>query len=225
MQIKPIGYIKSNYKSKFGIPRQSGIVEEKGYIVLEKEFQNPDAFRGIEEFSHLWILWGFSECIKKQWSPTVRPPKLGGNKRMGVFATRSPYRPNSIGLSSVKLVSIDYSCVNAPVICICGADMLDGTPVYDIKPYLPYTDCHTEAVGGFADCISNTVLDVSFDCEHNLDDKVLLNIVSVLQNDPRPSYQNDCQRIYGMDYGDLNIKFKVDGSKLTVTQITVTQMK
>ncbi len=221
--IKPIGYIKSAYKSKFGVPRQAGLIDSKAYIVLCDEFKNPDAFRGIEEFSHIWLLWEFSQCSSKGWSPTVRPPRLGGNKRVGVFATRSPFRPNSIGLSSVKLLGVDYVCQNAPVLCISGADLVDGTPIYDIKPYLPYTDCHTDATGGFTDDICDIKRDVVFECQHSFDSETLKAIIQILKSDPRPSYQNDKNRVYGMDYMDYNIRFKVDDN--TVNVINVTQLK
>ena len=218
--IKPIGYIKSSYKSKFGVPRQAGLVDSVAYIVLYNEFRNSDAFRGIEDFSHLWLLWDFSECSKKDWSPTVRPPRLGGNKRIGVFATRSPFRPNSIGLSSVKLLGVDYKCKNAPVLCISGADMVDGTPIYDIKPYLPYTDCHTDATGGFTDDICENKINVVIQCDYSVPDEILKTIIQILQSDPRPSYQSDSDRVYGMDYEDFNIKFKVDGNTIYVISLT-----
>jgi tRNA-Thr(GGU) m(6)t(6)A37 methyltransferase TsaA len=219
MEIKPIGYIKSNFKTKFGVPRQAGMIDNISYIELCKEYRVADAFRGLEDFSHIWLLWEFSKCSQKQWTPTVRPPKLGGNKRMGVFSTRSPFRPNSIGLSSVKLLSIDYKCENAPLLCIEGADLIDGTPVYDIKPYLPYADCHIEATGGFADDVDKTLKNVVFKCDIP-DDKYLINsIVKVLEIDPRPAYHDDQDREYGMDYGEYNIKFKVVDNVIYVTQM------
>jgi len=219
MVIEPIGYIESLFKTKFGVPRQSGMIDNISYIVLNKEYRVADAFRGLEEFSHIWILWEFSECSKEQWTPTVRPPKLGGNKRMGVFATRSPYRPNSIGLSSVRLINIDYNCENAPVLCIEGADLIDGTPIYDIKPYLPYTDCHIGATGGFTDNIDKTIKNVVFECDVPLDDSIKESIIKILSIDPRPSYHDDPQREYGMDFGNYNIKFKVSKDTVCVTQM------
>lgn len=219
MVIEPIGYIESLFKTKFGVPRQSGMIDNISHIVLNKEYRVADAFRGLEEFSHIWILWEFSECSKEQWTPTVRPPKLGGNKRMGVFATRSPYRPNSIGLSSVRLINIDYKCENAPVLCIEGADLIDGTPIYDIKPYLPYTDCHVDATGGFTDNIDKTIKNVVFECDVPLDDSIKESIIKILRIDPRPSYHDDPQREYGMDFGNYNIKFKVLKDTVCVTQM------
>ncbi len=222
-KIKPIGYIKSAYKSKFGVPRQAGLIDSVGYVVLYDEFKNVDAFRGIEDFSHIWLLWQFSKCSDREWSPTVRPPRLGGNKRVGVFATRSPFRPNSIGLSSVKLLGVDYKCKDAPVLCISGADLVDGTPIYDIKPYLPYTDSHSDATGGFTDCICENNMNVVIECNHSIDSETLNIIIQILKSDPRPSYQDNSDRVYGMDYQNFNIKFKVLGN--TVYVIDVTQLK
>lgn len=219
MVIEPIGYIESLFKTKFGVPRQSGMIDNISHIVLNKEYRVADAFRGLEEFSHIWILWEFSKCTKEQWTPTVRPPKLGGNKRMGVFATRSPYRPNSIGLSSVRLINIDYNCENAPVLCIEGADLIDGTPIYDIKPYLPYTDCHVDATGGFTDNIDKPIKNVVFECDVPVDDSIKKSIIKILSIDPRPSYHDDPQREYGMDFGNYNIKFKVSKDTVCVTQM------
>ena len=219
MVIEPIGYIKSPFKTKFGVPRQSGMTDDISYIVLSKEYRVNDAFRGLEDFSHIWLLWEFSKCSDKEWTPTVRPPKLGGNKRMGVFSTRSPYRPNSIGLSSVKLISIDYNCENAPVLCVEGADLVDGTPIYDIKPYLCYADCHNDATGGFADNVDKTLKDVKFECDISDDKCPVDSIVKILEIDPRPSYQDDPEREYGMDYGNYNIKFKVVDNTVYVTQM------
>ena len=219
MFITPIGYIKSNFKTKFGVPRQAGMIDNISYIELCKEYRVADAFRGLEEFSHIWLLWEFSMCSDKQWTPTVRPPKLGGNKRMGVFSTRSPFRPNSIGLSSVKLLGIDFECENAPLLCIEGADLIDGTPIYDIKPYLPYTDCHTDATGGFADGVDKTLKKVVFECDKPNDKILIDNLIKILSIDPRPSYHDDSEREYGMDFGDYNIKFKVVDDVVCVTQM------
>ena len=220
MHIEPIGYIKSAYKTKFGVPRQAGLIDSIAYIVFNKEYRIVDAFRGLEEFSHIWLLWEFSQCSDKQWSPTVRPPKLGGNKRVGVFAARSPFRPNSIGLSSVKLIEIDYKCEDAPVLCISGADLIDGTPIYDIKPYLPYTDCHSDATEGFTDKITHKPKNVVFNCEHSIDDGIFKTVIQILESDPRPSYQDDPDRIYGMDFDNYNVKFKVDNDTVYVTAVT-----
>ena len=219
MFITPIGYIKSNFKTKFGVPRQAGMIDNISYIELCKEYRVADAFRGLEEFSHIWLLWEFSKCSDKQWTPTVRPPKLGGNKRMGVFSTRSPFRPNSIGLSSVKLLSVDFECENSPLLCIEGADLIDGTPIYDIKPYLPYTDCHTDATGGFADGVDKTLKKVVFECDKPNDKILIDNLIKILSIDPRPSYHDDSEREYGMDFGDYNIKFKVVDDVVCVTQM------
>lgn len=222
--IEPIAYIKTPYTDKFGIPRQSGMVES---IISEIEFlpkyRNIDSIRGLSEFSHIWVLWEFVGFNKESWSPTVRPPRLGGNARMGVFATRSPNRPNSIGLSSLRLLSIDVESKRAPILKVSGADMLNGTAIYDIKPYIPFTDSHPNATSGFASEHIGHRLNVTFPeslCT-KLNDLQISNIKEILSLDPRPSYQNDAERIYGMSLYDLNIKFKVDGNDLLV--ITVEQ--
>jgi tRNA-Thr(GGU) m(6)t(6)A37 methyltransferase TsaA len=221
-EIKPIAYIRTDFSSKFGIPRQSGLVDElEATIVFEPEYRNPDALRGIEEYSHLWLIWQFSECADKPWSPTVRPPRLGGNKRMGVFATRSPYRPNPIGLSSVKLEAVEMSESEGCVLIVSGADLLSGTPIYDIKPYLAYTDSHPDAIGGFADPVKEYALNVRF-CKEllsKIDISRQNSLIEILSQDPRPSYQNDPEREYGMVFSDYEIFFKVDGSELTVTRV------
>ena len=216
--IQPIGYIKSAYKTKFGVPRQAGIVDIAASIVFEPEYRNAEAFRGLEDFSHVWLLWQFSECANKQWTPTVRPPRLGGNKRIGVFATRSPFRPNSIGLSSVRLNCIEYTD-DGPVLHVSGADLMDGTPIYDIKPYLPYTDCHSDATGGFTDNIDDYVLQVAFECNHNMPDELAASLRKVLAHDPRPSYHNEPDRIYGMDFEGYNVKFKIADRTAVVIQV------
>ena len=219
LEVKIIARIHNGYKEKFGIPRQSGITENtESVIVFEKEFRDENALRGIEEYSHLWLIWHFSEVDKTPWSPTVRPPRLGGNKRMGVFATRSPYRPNPIGLSSVELVSVEKTVDNGTVLRVKGADLLDGTPILDIKPYLAFTDSHADALGGFADKVRDYSLKVTVPDEvknmFSADEYDAL--VSILSQDPRPSYQNEPERVYGMRFSDYEIKFKVDGDNLTV---------
>ena len=219
--IRPIARMRSDFPSKFGIPRQSGLVEElRSTIVFEPEFRNPDTLRGIEGFSHLWLIWQFSEAVRDDWSPTVRPPRLGGNKRMGVFATRSPYRPNPIGLSSVKLISIVDGDDGVELI-VEGADMLDGTPIYDIKPYLSYTDSHPDAICGFADMVKDYKLNVIIDDEilYKIDKKYHEEIFSILEGDPRPQYQDDPEREYGFLFSDYEIFFKVDNDTLIVTNI------
>lgn len=216
--IQPIGYVKIAYKSKFGVPRQAGLADVDGVIEILPEYGVAEAFRGLEEFSHIWLLWEFSQCNREGWTPTVRPPKLGGNKRVGVFATRSPYRPNSIGLSCVKLEGID--CVNGSVsLRISGADLMDGTPVYDIKPYLAYTDSHPDARGGFADRVDMKLLEVEFACGHNMPEELKTQLVGVLAQDPRPSYHEDDDRVYGMDFDIYNIRFKVSGKRAIVVEI------
>ena len=220
-ELKIIARIKTDFPTKFGIPRQSGLVDTVGKIVFEKEYKNPAALKGLEDFSHLWLIWGFSEVDKTEWSPTVRPPRLGGNKRVGVFATRSPYRPNPIGLSSVEIVKIENG-----EIFVKGADLLDGTPIYDIKPYIPYTDCHNNASGGFSDEVFDDNLSVEMSDEF----KAILGedydkTVAVLQGDPRPHYQNDHDRIYAFEFSKYHIEFKVMDNLLTVTKITKTGEK
>lgn len=218
--MKIIAKIRTDFKEKFGIPRQSGLAKNVGRIVFEPEYRVPEALRGIEEYSHLWIIWKFSKAERDGWSPTVRPPRLGGNKRMGVFATRSPFRPNPIGLSSVKLLAVEDTC-EGRVLVIEGADLLDGTPIYDIKPYLAYTDSHPEAVCGFADGVMDYKLQVVIPDElgARLPSSVLPSVISVLEGDPRPSYKADGEREYGMIYGNFEIKFVVDGGILTVTDV------
>ena len=220
-----IARIHTDFPTKFGIPRQSGLVEAlKAEIVFEPEYQNPEAFRGIEEFSHLWLLWEFSEAVRKEWSPTVRPPRLGGNKRMGVFATRSPFRPNAIGLSCVKLEKVELRTERGPVLHVSGADLMDGTPIYDIKPYLPFADSHPEATGGFSDKTKNHHLDVMIPAEflEQVEEEKREALRAVLMHDPRPSYQNDPNRIYGMEFAGYEVKFRVEDGILSV--ITINQM-
>ena len=210
--MKPIAYIKNNFTSKFGIPRQSGLIPDIiSTIVFESEFQNPDALRGLEDFSHIWLIWEFSENKDKQWSPTVRPPRLGGNKRVGVFATRSPFRPNPVGLSCVKLESIEHTKQFGYVLKVSGADLKDGTPIYDIKPYIPLTDCIADATEGYTAKtkeykLSNVVLG---EFENIISPEISNDIIQILKSDPRPAYQNDEDRIYGFNYAGYEIKFKV----------------
>ena len=220
--IQVIARMRSDFPSKFGIPRQSGLVEQlRSTIVFEPEFRNPDTLRGIEGFSHLWLIWQFSEAVRSQWSPTVRPPRLGGNTRMGVFATRSPFRPNSLGLSSVKLLGVEQTAEYGAVLHVGGADLMDGTPIFDIKPYIPYGDCHPEARGGFTDTADNYLLEVIFP-QHLLDqlpaDKREAAI-AVLSHDPRPSYQHSPERIYGLPFAGFDIRFTVAEQVLTVNEV------
>lgn len=226
MEIKIIAKIYTDYKEKFGIPRQSGIAEDsRGKIVFEKQFRCPEALRGIEGFSHLWLIWEFSEAKREGWSPTVRPPRLGGNKKVGVFATRSPYRPNSLGLSSVKLVGVENDTKLGTVLIVEGADMLDGTPIYDIKPYLKFTDSHEDARGGFADGVSDYKLSVDFPAEllEKIPEGERGALITALSNDPRPAYKPDGENEYGMKYSGYDVKFKVSSDTLTVTGIENTK--
>lgn len=220
--MKIIAHIHSDFPTKFGIPRQSGIVENLvSRIVFEPEYRNPDALRGIDGYSHLWLIWQFSEAVRKDWSPTVRPPRLGGNTRMGVFATRSPFRPNPIGLSSVKLVGIEETEKEGSVLLVAGADLMDGTPIYDIKPYLPFTDSHPDAVGGFSDPVRERSLQVEYPdaLTGRLPEDKWEALLGILAHDPRPSYQHDPERVYGMAFAGIEVKFKVDGDKLTLLDI------
>lgn len=221
MQI--IARMRSDFPTKFGIPRQSGLVESlRSTIIFEPEFRNADALRGIEGYSHLWLIWQFSEAVRTQWSPTVRPPRLGGNTRMGVFATRSPFRPNSLGLSSVRLLGLEQTAEYGTVIHVAGADLMDGTPIFDIKPYIPYCDSHPEASGGFTDTANDFLLTVDFPqtlLQQIPEDKQQA-LIDVLTHDPRPSYQNDSERIYGLNFAGFDIRFTVKDSALTVIEIT-----
>ena len=221
MELTPIAHIRSDFSEKFGIPRQSGLVEElTAAVVFEPEYRDPSALRGLEGFSHLWLIWEFSRS--RGWSPTVRPPRLGGNKRLGVFATRSPFRPNPLGLSCVRLLEIRQDRAQGPVLVVAGADLMDGTPIYDIKPYLPYADCKPEAVGGFA--AQPKGADLAVDCSPALLDRVPEDkraaLLAVLAQDPRPQYQDDPDRVYGMAFAGLEVKFRVAGERLTVTEIS-----
>ena len=219
--MKIIAHIKNDFTSKFGIPRQSGLVPEMmSQIIFEPEFRNPDAIRGLEDFSHLWLIWNFSQS-KPTESLTVRPPRLGGNKRMGVFATRSPFRPNPIGLSCVRLLGTEKRAADGTVLLVSGADLMDGTPIFDIKPYLPYADAHPEARGGFTDGASAFLLEVDFPAPllERVPQTLRPALLGVLEHDPRPSYQQDAGRIYGMRFGNLDIRFTVDGTRLTVCEV------
>lgn len=216
--MKPVAYFRSPFGSKFGIPRQAGVVADvRGCIVLDKEYRTADAVRGMEEFDYLWLIWGFSANKHGAKGVTVRPPRLGGNKQMGVFATRSPFRPNPIGLSSVRIDHIDYGCPDAPVIHVLGADIMDGTPIYDIKPYIPYTDAHPEARGGFTDTTEWQPLEVVVPEE--LQQNVPEQLLKILAQDPRPHYHNDPTRIYGMPFDGKDVRFRVDGKVLTIVEI------
>ena len=217
--IQPIAYMQSDFGGKFGIPRQSGLVDAlRSTIVFQPEYRNADALRGIEGFSHLWIIWQFSQAVGKEWSPTVRPPRLGGNTRMGVFATRSPFRPNNLGLSCVTLLGVERTEDRGTVLHVGGADLLDGTPIFDIKPYIPYCDCHPDALGGFTQEAGDYLLQVDFP-------EALLGVlpeekrdaaVGVLSHDPRPSYQQQPGRVYGMTFAGCNIRFTVEDGVLHV---------
>lgn len=220
--IRPIARIKNDFPEKFGIPRQSGLIPEaQSLIIFEHEFRNEEALRGIEEYSHLWLIWQFSENLREGWSPTVRPPRLGGNKRVGVFATRSPFRPNFLGLSSVKLEGIEHTAEYGTVLKISGADLMDGTPIFDIKPYVLYTDSHPDSVCGFADRFSGYSLEV--DCGDELlsliPEEKRPALLKALANDPRPSYQHDENRIYCMSFSGFTVSFTVSGGLLTVCGI------
>ena len=223
VNIQVIARMKSDFATKFGIPRQSGLVEElRSTIVFEPVFRNPDTLRGIEDFSHLWLIWQFSEAVRTEWSPTVRPPRLGGNTRMGVFATRSPFRPNSLGLSSVKLLGVEQTKEFGTVLHVGGADLMDGTPIFDIKPYIPYGDCHPEATGGFTDTAGDFLLEVDFPAGllSQLPEEKRAAAIAVLSHDPRPSYQRKPDRIYGLTFAGFDIRFTVDGEKLTVCDVS-----
>ena len=222
VNIQIIARMKSDFPSKFGIPRQSGLVEQlRSTIIFEPEFRNADALRGIEGYSHLWLIWQFSEAVRQEWSPTVRPPRLGGNTRMGVFATRSPFRPNNLGLSSVKLLGVEQTAEFGTVLHVGGADLMDGTPIFDIKPYIPYSDCHTDASGGFTDTADAFLLEVEFPAEllAQLPENKRQTALALLSHDPRPSYQRKADRVYGMPFAGFDIRFTVADSQLTVIEI------
>lgn len=222
--MKIIAHIENAFSTKFGIPRQSGMSHSLlSKIVFAPEYRNQDAFRGLEDFSHIWLIWQFSESICENWFPTVRPPRLGGNVRMGVFATRSPFRPNPIGLSVVKLEQITLRGTGAPFLIVSGADLMNGTPIYDIKPYLPHVDSHPEASGGFALPVADYALEVVFP-EHWLavvPQELQQPLIEILSQDPRPSYQHDPERVYGFRFANLEVKFMVQNMTLTVCSVTL----
>ena len=222
ISIRVIARMHSDFATKFGIPRQSGLVEElRSTIVFEPDFRNADALRGLGDFSHLWIIWQFSEAVRTGWSPTVRPPRLGGNTRMGVFATRSPFRPNNLGLSCVKLVGLEDTKEYGTVIHVAGADLMDGTPIFDIKPYIPYSDAHPEALGGFTDTAGDFLLKVDFPAPllEKLPEAKRSAAIGVLSHDPRPSYQRKPDRIYGLTFAGFDIRFQVSDNLLTVVEV------
>lgn len=223
ISLRIIAKMKSDFPDKFGIPRQSGMVNSLvSTIVFEPEYRNSDALRGLEDFSHIWIIWQFSKAVRTEWSPTVRPPRLGGNTRMGVFATRSPFRPNALGLSSVRILGLEQTKEFGTVIHVAGADLMDGTPILDIKPYIPYSDCHPDASGGFTDRAGDFTLnvDLSPDILEVVPKEKRKSLIEVLSHDPRPSYQADNERIYGLSFAGMNIRFRVQNSTLTVLEIT-----
>ena len=214
--MKVIGHIRTDFTSKFGIHRQSGLIDDlKGKIILEPEYRNPQVYKGIEEFSHIWLLWEFSEAKKEHWSATVKPPRLGGKKRMGVFATRAPFRPNNIGLSCVKLARVEQDEKDGPVLWVAGVDLLDGTPIYDIKPYIPLTDCHPEASEGYTRETKIHELKVEFPEEllNQYPEEKRQAVLGILAQDPRPTYFQDPERVYGVPFAGFDVKFRVDGSR------------
>ena len=220
--LRAIARLYSDFPSKFGIPRQSGLVDSlKASVVFEPEYRFPEALRGLEGYSHLWLIWQFSQTAGQGWSPTVRPPRLGGNTRMGVFASRSPFRPNPIGLSCVRLEGIDLHTPDGPVLWVAGADLMDGTPIYDIKPYLPYVDCHPDASGGFALQVKEGGLPVDFPPEllERVPEDRREALTAVLAQDPRPAYQNTPGRVYGMSFAGLEVRFAVQDGRLTVVDV------
>ena len=222
LTIKPIAHIETDLPTKFGLPRQSGLVASlEARIVFEPLYRERSAFRGLEGFSHLWLIWGFSENRRDTWAATVKPPRLGGNTKMGVFATRSPYRPNALGLSSVKLEALTWDETLGPVLTVTGADLMDGTPIYDVKPYLPYTDSHPNAVGGFADAFADYALAVDFPPEllARIPESKREALIGLLSQDPRPSYQDDPTRRYGFRFLDLDVRFTVADGTVTVVDI------
>ncbi len=217
--MKIIGHIRTDFPSKFGIPRQSGLIETlKGKIILEPEYRNPQVYKGIEQFSHIWLLWEFSEAKKEHWSATVKPPRLGGKTRMGVFATRAPFRPNNIGLSCVKLDRVETDEKDGSVLWVAGVDLLDGTPIYDIKPYIPLTDCHPEASEGYTKETKIHELKVEFPEEllNQYPEEKRQAVLGILAQDPRPTYFQDPERVYGVPFAGFDVKFKVDGDTLVV---------
>lgn len=217
-----IANIHSDFPTKFGIPRQSGLVEElTAKIVFTPDYRVPEAVRGLEDFSHIWLIWQFSKAVRENWSPTVRPPRLGGNTRMGVFATRSPFRPNAIGLSCVRLLKVEPNTPEGPMLTVAGADLMDGTPILDIKPYIPYADCQPEATGGFTDTAGDFLLKVEFPPEllERVPEDRREALIGVLSHDPRPSYQRNAERVYGMEFAGMNVRFRVSEDVLTVVEV------
>lgn len=222
LTLEPVAHIHSDFPTKFGIPRQSGLVEElTAQIVFTPDYRAPEAVRGLEDFSHIWLIWQFSKAVREHWSPTVRPPRLGGNTRMGVFATRSPFRPNAIGLSCVRLLKVEPNTPEGPVLTVAGADLMDGTPILDIKPYIPYADCQMEATGGFTDTAGEFLLKVEFPPEllSMVPEDRREALIGVLRHDPRPSYQRKPERVYGMEFAGVNVRFRVEGEVLTVIEV------
>ena len=220
--MEEIAHIRTDFPTKFGLPRQSGLVDAlEGTIVFAPKYRDPNALRGIEGYSHLWLIWKFSEAVREDWSPTVRPPRLGGNKAMGVFATRSPFRPNPIGLSCVRLESVEYDTPEGPVLHVRGADLMDGTPIYDVKPYLPYVDSHTEATGGFAHEVKDYALEVSFpeSLLQKIPESKRAALIEILAQDPRPGYKRADSCPFGLTYAGKNVRFTVEEGKLTVTEV------
>jgi len=220
--MKIIARIHTDFASKFGVPRQSGLIDSlEATIVFEEEYRVSEAVRGLDDFSHIWLLWQFSEAVREDWSPTVRPPMLGGNTRMGVFATRSPFRPNPVGLSCVKLLSVEYTKTHGPVLHVAGADLMDGTPIYDIKPYLAYTDSHPDAVGGFTETITDRTVEVVFPPAmlKRVSSSKRDALLKILASDPRPTYQRDPERVYGFGFAGMEVKFRVKDRVLTVLDV------
>ena len=215
-----VAKIYTPFPSKFGVPRQSGLADVEGRIVFEPAFRSPDAVRGLEGFSHIWLIWSFSRAKRQGNALTVRPPRLGGNERVGVFASRSPFRPNGLGLSCVKLLRVDYGHPCAPVLYVSGADLIDGTPIFDIKPYLPFTDAVPDAVGGYAEVVAGERLKVRYACDTSqISYTVRSQLTSVLEGDPRPHYQNDPARVYAFEFSGLHVEFRCDGETLTVVSV------
>ena len=220
--MEEIAHIRTDFPTKFGLPRQSGLVDAlEGTIVFAPKYRDPNALRGIEGYSHLWLIWKFSEAVREEWSPTVRPPRLGGNKAVGVFATRSPFRPNPIGLSCVRLESVEYDTPEGPVLHVRGADLMDGTPIYDVKPYLPYVDSHPEATGGFAHEVKDYAVEVDFPAEllQKIPESKRDALVEILAQDPRPGYKRADARPFGLNYAGRNVRFRVEDGKLTVIEV------
>ena len=224
--MEEIAHIRTDFPTKFGLPRQSGLVDSlEGTIVFAPKYRDPNALRGIEGYSHLWLIWKFSEAVREEWSPTVRPPRLGGNKAMGVFATRSPFRPNPIGLSCVRLESVEYDTPEGPVLHVRGADLMNGTPIYDVKPYLPYVDSHPEATGGFAHEVKDYAIEVDFPetLLARIPESKRAALIEILAQDPRPGYKRADSRPFGLNYAGFNVRFVVEDGKLTVTEVESTR--